>query len=509
MTRYRFFRWLLGAGLIVALVLGAGYWVIWEKRAGESLVTGTARGQEAQATQEPERAISVCTVNPKLDPAFEMPVEEPGYVEAYYRAELEARQAGPVKYIKKDIGDAVTKGEVLAVVDVPDLVQEVAQKEAAVERAKNDLKLAAKQIAVAAAAVEVADNNIHQKEAEADQAKATMDFRALELKRAQVMVKRQALYEDVVDERERDHQAAKAAYQGAQVAIEKARADWKEARAKLDAVRADVDLKQSLIEVARKDRDRTQALADYAKVVAPFDGVIVHRSVGPGSFVQNATTGHSESLLTVERTDVVTVVTRIPDTYAPYVAKGTEALMEMTELPGQIVHGKVTRRSPSLHEKDRRMRVEMDLFNGTEGEYEQFLAKERASGFADLKGEDIPIFPRVTARSASAEPHPLLPGMFGKVRLILRKFKNAYLLPSEAIFSEGGKPYIYEVKAGKAHLVPVDVQVDNGKTAKVAMIVKMGELETKRELTGAEEIVLTNQGELTDGQDVRPVPMKR
>src|SRR5262249_8923636 len=147
---------------------------------------------------------------------------------------------------------------------------------------------------------------------------------------------------------------------------------------KFEAAKADVRLKDTLIEVARKDRDEAQALADYSKVTAPFDGVITQRNVNPGSFVQNASTGRTGTLLRVERRDIVTVRTKIPDNFAPYVSENTEVILELSELPGVKTHGKVTRFAPTLESEthDRSMIVQVDLFNGTEAEYRAFMAKE-------------------------------------------------------------------------------------------------------------------------------------
>ena len=80
-----------------------------------------------------------------------------------------------------------------------------------------------------------------------------------------------------------------------------------EKEASQEAARTDTDLKAALVGVAEKDRDRTAAAADFARLTAPFDGVIVKRAVDPGMFVQNATTGASEPLVTLARIDLVTV----------------------------------------------------------------------------------------------------------------------------------------------------------------------------------------------------------
>ncbi len=235
--------------------------------------------------------------------------------------------------------------------------------------------------------------------------------------------------------------------------------------------------------------------------------MIVGREAGPGSFVHSASTGHTRPVFTVERTDIVTIFMKVPDNYAAFVTRDTEAILEMTELPGQLIHAKVTRFSPCLKnpEHDRTMRVEVDLYNRSDAEHQRFLEKEKQTARADLKGGLLPVFPRVTGGPGGAPVRPLLPGMYGKMKLVLRSFQNAFLLPSNAVISHGGRTFIYEVKDGKVHPVAVEVQVDDGTVAKVTRIVKVGREEVKQDLTGEEEIILSNQGELSDGQEVKTV----
>jgi multidrug resistance efflux pump len=102
-------------------------------------------------------------------------------------------------------------------------------------------------------------------------------------------------------------------------------ADLHQKEASLEAGNADIALRERLIVVAERDRDRTQAMADYARLTAPFDGAIVKREVDLGAFVQNATSSATPPLLTVARTDIVTVVTKLPDNVAPFVTRNTRA----------------------------------------------------------------------------------------------------------------------------------------------------------------------------------------
>src|SRR5262249_34937214 len=161
------------------------------------------------------------------------------------------------------------------------------------------------------------------------------------------------------------------------------------------------DVKKTRITVAQADQATAQAMLNYAKIKAPFTGMIVARHVDPGAFVQNASTGHATPLLTVVRTDIVTVVMWVPEKEAPYVTKQTEAVVRLDALGDREIRAKVTRLSHWLDpDKSRDMRVEVDLDN-KEGK--------------------------------------LKPGMYGSMRLLLQKYDNAYLVPVSAVFERRGK----------------------------------------------------------------------
>jgi multidrug efflux pump subunit AcrA (membrane-fusion protein) len=284
-----------------------------------------------------------------------------------------------------------------------------------------------------------------------------------------------------------------------------------------------VELKEARVGVARKDRDLALAMAEYARVTAPFDGVIVRRNVDPGAFVQNATTGASEPLMAVARTDIVTVVTELPDNTAPFLSRDTRAVVQTNELPGMQFEGRVTRFSPLIERKDRTVRVEMDLFNGSVEDYARFaglclasqLSPLAATGPADaaalraagqwvwqpkLKSQDDP-FPSLPRQSAAnAGKRRLLPGMVGQMRVSLQKFADAYLLPASAVYTKAGNSYVLEVKDGKTVQLPVEVQVNDGRLAKIAVIERLpaGGIAQKvlHDLNGGEEIVLSRQMEV-------------
>jgi membrane fusion protein (multidrug efflux system) len=490
-----------GAALVVAIVVMRP----WGTNAHGADVEGASDGGEHLVGT----AIPVQVIQPRLDPRFRVSVTQPAYVEAYYQDELKARVAGPVLRVYKTIGSRVKSGEKLIEISVPDLVVEVARKEAVVKQRQRELEVAKAMRGKADADILIAKATIKEKEADVDVADATTIFRKQELERFRGMAKDDTILGNVVEERKKFAEAGAAASRAARAAVERARAEETGAKAKLQEAIADEQLKEALIEVARKDLDLAKEKLGFATLTAPFDGVITRRNVDPGSFVQNSAGSPGPGLLTIQQTEVVTIVMNLPDNYAPYIDDQTEAIIQMTELPEVEIRARVTRHSPSLQTpaQDRTMRVEVDLYNRGLKAWEAFQRRVEASNSTTLKDGKLPVFP--TANKDLRDQlgvTRLLPGMYGTMRLVLHNFKNAHLIPSQAIFSKGGKSYIYLVQDGTAHLTPVDVQVDDGILAKVT--VTTGARGQRRELTGLEQIILNNQGELTDNQAVEANQVK-
>jgi hypothetical protein len=211
----------------------------------------------------------------------------------------------------------------------------------------------------------------------------------------------------------------------------------------------------------------------------------------------------------------------------------------------------VSRWSPSLitTANDRTMRVEVDLWNRSKAEYDRFidhlkqaaaaggrglrdgqgLKRGQGEGLVSIRGilpvlpdlwanltsmatapveklGVLPVLPEFHSRKDPKKPLPappaLTPGMYGKMRLVLQQFQDAHLIPSSAIYSQGGSPYLYLLDdKNVAHLYAIDIQVDDGKLALVNLIDPT--TDAKRSLTDRDVVVASNQGELSEGQVVK------
>ena len=76
------------------------------------------------------------------DPAKEHTITLPGHLQAWYSAPIHARVGGYLKAWYKDIGDKVKAGDVLAVIDTPELDQQLEQAKAVLVKAQADANLA-------------------------------------------------------------------------------------------------------------------------------------------------------------------------------------------------------------------------------------------------------------------------------------------------------------------------------------------------------------------------------
>jgi len=495
----------LGVVLVVVLgLLGGGFAFF---RSSED--KATANSGEVTSDEAAEVEIPVKVVHPRFDKSFTMTEKRPADVRPYFTADLETRVPGIVEPFPYDVGSKVKEGEELIHVSVPDWVARRNQRQADLDHAKAVVDQKKAEIDVAIADWEAAEAKVKAYVARESADKAYMNYRKKQRDRYLGLLEDRAIDAKLVDEQEDQLLAAFEKVNADEQQVISAKADAKAAKTRIEEAKAALEEAKAKVKVAEAELKYAQAMLDYSIIKAPFDGVIVRRHVDPGFFVQNAGDGHATPLLTIERNDIVTIVMWLPDVYAAYLTPKTEAIFETPALPGIKIRGKVTRYPPSLvnPENDRTMMVEVDLWNRSPQKFQQIKDdKKFRAGLKKGMPEDpeggLPVVPQIEGVLQGGREMHLMPGMFGQMTLILRNFNNVYMLPSQAITYRGGVPYIYVVKDGKAHLQPVKVQVDDGKLAKVDLINEREEI--IGELTGKEEVIVSNQGELDEGIPVKP-----
>ncbi len=120
--------WLVAGALAVAFIAGSAYYL------SKNTVPNTDSNQEGLAPSSSDE-VRVEVVRP-LKGAMPRISTGPGSVQSFEAADLVAGASGYLKTQTVDIGDRVTKGQVLARVDVPDLDKQVQHQKAALEAAQ-------------------------------------------------------------------------------------------------------------------------------------------------------------------------------------------------------------------------------------------------------------------------------------------------------------------------------------------------------------------------------------
>jgi RND family efflux transporter MFP subunit len=372
------------------------------------------------------RAPSVEVIHPKKG-GMQRTSTQVGSVHPDEWAELHAKISGFLKEQSVDIGSKVKQGQVLAVIDDPEVVKERDRAAAALEQANAASKVAETRITVEEKNREAAAANVKQAQAEVARYVSTRKFREKVLARYRGLYERNAVDLAIVQEEEEHLESAIANEGAAQAAILTAQAKLLAAEAAVEQARADVAEAKAKVDVAAATLAKDQVLVDYTMIRAPYDGVITLRTYHVGAFIRSAAEGETRPLLTVAKTDKIRVVTYIPDRDVPYVDIGDEAVIRLDALPGEVFKGKVSRFSETEDPQSRTMRTEIDL------------------------------------------PNPdgrLREGMYGVATVILEKNLKNLTVPASAIVDrsdgDSSKAFVYVVRDDKAHKVPVTIGAEDG-----------------------------------------------
>ncbi len=262
----------------------------------------------------------------------------PGTALAYTEASIYARSAGYVKRRLVDIGDQVHKGQLLAVIDAPDLDQQVAQ----------------------------ARSVLAQSEAALAQMDAQAHLAQLNWDRYKVLVAK-----GVFSKQDGDNQEAT-----------------------LQVAQANVNAARSTVEANRDNLQREIVMQQYERVVAPFNGVVTARNVDVGTLISGQGGGSSMlsgsggsgnnlgssgiassaatpstggaqggAMFTVATIEPLRILVSVPEPYAPYVHLKQKVGLTFEQFPGRQFEGVVTRTSASIDPNTRTLLVEAQTSN--------------------------------------------------------------------------------------------------------------------------------------------------
>jgi len=256
----------------------------------------------------------------------------PGQTAAWYETTIYARVSGYVAKWMVDIGDHVKKGQVLAIIETPELDAELSASRA----------------------------QLKASEAQVSARRAEEEFTKTTNERWRDSPK------GVVSEQERESK----------------KADYESANARLFAADAQVALDKSKV-------DQYTALAQFKQVVAPFDGTITERKIDIGNLVTAGSASTTTPLYRIAQTDPLRVFVDVPQSSAGELMKaGVPAEIRSTGSSGDVFTGTITRSAESINAQARTMRVEVDMPNASHallpGTYVNVAFKLKPRGLVEV-----------------------------------------------------------------------------------------------------------------------------
>ena len=355
--------------------------------------------------------------------------ELPATIKGFETVEIFSKVGGFLSEVNVDIGDQVTKDQVIARLHVPEMEMQRLQKEAQVrqaeaewEQAKATVTQMEARLVSQQAVIEEAKTLIAEKD-------ALLQFESSELRRVEQLVSQGAVNSELLDAAKFKQLSAHAVVQAATSKVHTAEAEMVAKKASVTKAEADQRAAKSRIDVANANLAYTRELANYAVIKAPFSGVVTKRWFDPGTFVQSADGNSSaKPIVEITRVDKVRVSIMVSMGQVNLVDIGDAVtLRDISGLEHHMFFGQVSRMSGGIDFQSRTMEVEVDLDN--------------PDGL-------------------------LIPGHFGYAEMTLVDIADTTVVPSSAVHC-GATPWVFVISQSKAAKRNVTIAANDGKQAAV------------------------------------------
>jgi len=334
----------------------------------------------------------------------------------FQEIDVYAKESGFVKELNVDYGTRVRAGQVMATLEIPELQAQLKQDDAAIRSASDQVTYAQN----ALTRVE-AQHKVYQ----------------LQFDRLNGVAKSKP---GLVAQQEVDDAEGKALASAAQI----------------DEAKSNVESARSKLAEAEAKKEHDQVLFDYAKVTAPFAGVVTQRYANLGTLMQAGTSSSTQAmpLVRLSQDDLFRLAIPVPESFVRYIHIGDPVQVSVPSL-NKTFPGKIARFSVDVREDTRTMHTEVDV------------------------------------------PNPdrvLLPGVYAEATLTLESKSNVLAVPLQAVDRNGDNVTVDVVAPGdKIDIRTVVLGIQTPNEAEVVSGLKEGD-----------EVVVSDRSGLKANQMVQP-----
>lgn len=235
-----------------------------------------------------------------------------------------AKVSGYVQKLNIDWGTHVRQGQVMAILEIPELEQQLQLDAATLRRSQHDLKRAHEELNRAQSAYTVAH----------------ITYTRL----ADVQKERPELV--------------------AQQDIDVAQGKDQEADAALSAAKAALSAAEQAVVASQAALDKDKALYAYSRITAPFDGVVTEMDAFTGALLPAGTSSNKGdlALCKLSQNNILRLVIPVPERAVPDVKIGQSLDLKVTTL-NKTLQGKIVRVSGQIDLETRTMHTEIQVPN--------------------------------------------------------------------------------------------------------------------------------------------------
>ncbi len=242
----------------------------------------------------------------------------------FQEIDVMAKVAGYVKQIDFDIGDRVKQGQLLAVLEVPEMVNDLARGQATLDRSMAEVRKAQEEL---------------------QRAQSGHEMSHLQYSRlASVSKDRPGLV--------------------AQQEVDDAHSRDLVAESQIAAARSSISAADEQVKVAQAELDKIRTLQNYTRVTAPFAGVITKRYANTGSMIQAGTASQTQAmpLARLSEARLLRLILPVPESAASQIRTGTVVEVRVPSL-NRSFEGRVARTSGRVAADTRTLETEVDVQN--------------------------------------------------------------------------------------------------------------------------------------------------
>jgi RND family efflux transporter MFP subunit len=287
-----------------------------------SFETGCEKTKQVSAAQNAPATAVVRVVRRDLSNDMEIASE----FEPYQEIEVYAKVSGYIQKLNINWGTRVKQGQVMAVLEIPELQQQLQQDDATVHRSENDLERAREQ----------------QNQAESSYKVAHLAYTRL----ADVQKSQPGL----VAQQDIDASEGKDLEASAGVAAAK------------DAL---AGAEQGLL-AAKAALEKDKTMYAYSQITAPFDGVVTAINAYTGALLPAGTSSNigSSALCRLSQNDLLRLVIPVPERAVSDIRLGETVSVKVSGL-GKTFPGKIARFSDQIDNQTRTMHTEVEVTNAS------------------------------------------------------------------------------------------------------------------------------------------------